>query len=532
MTEMYLSRIGAIGDIVGGFTMMQMIAIGVVLVLALLIGLLIGGIAFYRSGIKRGKKRGIKDAVAIAMKKADERTAAEVERVRREEAEKAAGVVRERDDALALVEREKKDREAAVALADAERKEKEAALALVESLRREKDALTAERDAAVASATENRTALEALQGEVVTARQETEQARTDAERANREREAARTDAEEARTAAEQARTVAEAARTEAEQAREDAERRQREAEEMRAQRDESAARAAEIPERRTDIKLLNKQEILAFAGDLEDHLPASVYERGGGELPDSCRVGICTFLLVYERKGMVKLVLRLDKEKAEALEGRFRLFTPAVYPKGGDWYKWILSSEVTDLGVVTEAIRAAYEYTYASNYDALGEIDVEMANRDENAINDSIVRYKDLPDRDFIVASDAMDGGTAAYRLYGKKEMTYFVRRLAHVYPIAVSESDNELSPNTCKVSGKTFLMIYEKDGVSKLIFRMSESEFASVKEKHPSAEISAFPKAKGYHWYVVYIDESFTGNEDIEAIIKSACAHVHGLRG
>ena len=497
MTEMYLSRIGAIGDIVGGFTMMQMIAIGVVLVLALLIGLLIGGIAFYRSGIKRGKKRGIKDAVAIAMQKADERTAAEVERVRREEAERSAGVVRERD----------------------------AALALVETLRREKDAVIAERDAAVASAAESRTAIEAMQGEVATARQETEQARTDAERANREREAARTEAEQARTDAEQA-------RTDAEQAREDAERRQREAEEMRVQRDESVARAAELPERRTDIKLLNKQEILAFAGDLEDHLPASVYERGGGELPDSCRVGICTFLLVYERKGMVKLVLRLDKEKAESLEGAFRLFTPAVYPKGGDWYKWILSSEVTDLAVVTEAIRAAYEYTYASNYDALGEIDVEMANRDENAINEAIVRYKDLPDRDFIVASEAQDGAGAAYRLYGKREMTYFVRRLAHVYPIAVTESESDLSPNTCKVNGKTFLMIYEKDGVSKMIFRMSESDFASVKEKHPSAEISSFPKAKGYHWYVVFIDESFTGNEDIEAIIKKACAHVHGLRG
>ena len=125
-----------------------------------------------------------------------------------------------------------------------------------------------------------------------------------------------------------------------------------------------------------------------------------------------------------------------------------------------------------------------------------------------------------------------MEGGAAAYRLYGKKEMTDFVRRFAENYPIAVSESDNELSPNTCKVSGKAFLMIYEKDGVSKLIFRMSAADFALVKEKHPSAEISAFPKAKGYHWYVAYIDESFTGNEDIEAIIKTACAHVHGLRG
>ena len=489
MTERSVFLMASITDIVGKFNKKQMIAIGVVLVLAALVGVLIGGIAFYRSGLKKGKKKGVKDAVGIAMKKAEEKTAEEMQRAREEDAQRIAAL----------------------------EKEKAAALSLIETERKEKQAIAAERDAALAASEESKKAMDAMGAEVEKAKQDIMSAKSDAERAALEREQAKTAAEQAKSAAEKA--------------KEDAEAKQREAEELRRQRDESAAKAALLPERRTDITLLNKSEILGFAGDLEDHLPASVYERGGDDLPDSCRVGICTFLLVYERKGMVKLVLRLDKATAAELQSKFTLFTEAVYPKGGDWYKWILSSEVTDLAVVTAAIRAAYDYTYSSNYDASGEIDAKMANRDENMINESIVRYKDLPDRDFIVASDAAEGGSAAYRLYGKAEMTAFAKKLAPAYPVKVTKGEGELSPNTFKVDGKTFLMAYEKDGVAKMIFRLSEEDFAALKAKHATAEISPFPKAKGYHWYVAYIDETFSDNADIEAVITGACAYVHGLR-
>ena len=501
MTSNTLFLMGSVKDFVGKFTKMQMIAIGVVALLAVLLGVLIGGLAFYRSGLKKGKRKGIKDAVGIAMKKAEENNAAAVERARAESAESIAAL--------------EKEKQAAVTLAANERQEKEAAVA--------------ERDAAIAAGEESKKALEELRAEMERTKQESALLRSDAETAKREIVQAKTDAELARIEREKAETDAIKAKQAAEKAKEDAERKKREAEELRLQRDESEAKVARIPERRTNITLLNKPEILGFAGDLEEHLPASVYERGG-ELPDSCRVGICTFLLVYERKGMVKLVLRLDRASAAKLEKSYTLFTKAVYPKGGDWYKWILSSEVTDLAVVTEAIRAAYEYTYSSNYDATGEINVEMANRDENAINEAIVRYKDLPDRDFIVASDAMDGAVA-YRLYGKKQMTDYAKKLAPAYPVKVTKGEGDLAPNTCKVAGKTFLMAYEKDGVAKMIFRLSEEDFAALKAKHSTADVSPFPKAKGYHWYVVYIDETFSANADIEEIIKSACAYVYGLR-
>lgn len=501
MTSSTLFLMGSIQDFVGKFSKMQMIAIGVVALFAVLLGVVIGGLAFYRSGLKKGKRKGIKDAVGIAMKRAEENSADALERAQAESAEKIANLEKEKDAAITLAANE----------------------------RQEKEAIIAERDAALAAGEESKKALEELRAEMERTRQESAILRSDAETAKRETVQAKTDAELARIGREKAETDAEKAKQDAEKAKADAERKKREAEEYRLQRDESEAKVARIPERRTNITLLNKPEILGFAGDLEDHLPANVYERGG-DLPDSCRVGICTFLLVYERKGMVKLVLRLDPEKAAELEKRYTLFTTAVYPKGGDWYKWILSSEVTDLAVVTEAIRSAYEYTYSSNYDKAGEINVEMANRDENAINESIVRYKDLPDRDFIVASDAMEG-SVAYRLYGKKEMTEYAKKLAPAYPVKVTKGEGDLSPNTFKVAGKTFLMAYEKDGVAKMIFRLSEEDFAALKAKHATADISPFPKAKGYHWYVVYIDETFSGNGDIEEIIKGACAYVYDLR-
>ncbi|MCR4726570.1 MAG: hypothetical protein K5753_05065 [Clostridia bacterium] len=293
----------------------------------------------------------------------------------------------------------------------------------------------------------------------------------------------------------------------------------------------AAAAAALQKKKKKKINLLSKKEILDYAAGLDEYLPANIYERGGEDLPDSCRVGICTFMLVYERKGMVKLVLRLHKKTASALQKQFKLFTKAVYPKGGDWYKWILSSEVTDLDLVTAAVRMSYKYVYLINYDEVtNEANVELANKEEVKINEAIVKYSTLADRDFIVASDATEWEEDAYGLYGKAEMSEYARSLSEYYPVSVSENDSPLSPSTFKVKGKTFMMAYEKDGVSKMIFRASDSEFAEIKRNHPKAGVSPFPKASGYKWYAVIVDETFRSNEDIEDIIRTACAHVNDL--
>ena len=314
----------------------------------------------------------------------------------------------------------------------------------------------------------------------------------------------------------------------AEKEKEEAEKAAREAEEqMRALRDSDAI----VKERKKKIELLSKQEILDYAEGLTEYEPTAIYLRGGENLPDSCRVGICTYMLVYERKNMVKLVLRLHRKTAATLERQFKLFSKAVYPKGGDWYRWILSPEVTDLGIVTAAINMAYKYVYLANYGEHGDaLNVNYVNKEENRINEAILKYQDLPDRDFIVAADSAKGANAAYDLYGKKEMSAFCLTLAPEYPVSVAEGSGELAPDTFKVGGKTFLMAYEKDGVAKMVFRVSEEEYAALKRKHPTADVSPFPKAKGYSWYVACVDETFTSDADIEEIIRSACAHVYAL--
>ena len=317
---------------------------------------------------------------------------------------------------------------------------------------------------------------------------------------------------------------AEAMRLEAEKNAREAERSAREAnEQMRLMRERGEAMT--LP-RKSTIDALTKDEILAFANGLDEVIPANVYARGGENLPDSCRVGICTFMLVYERKGTVKLVLRLHKKTASDLKKQYRLFTKAAYPKGGDWYKWILTSEVENTAVVAAAIRMSYKYVYNENYDASGEVNVEYVNKEEAKMNEDILRNKTLLDRDFIVASDA--SGAAAFSLYGKKEMAAFAASLAGTYPVTVQETESETAPSTCKVEDKTFFMAYEKGGVAKMIFRVSEAEFEEIKKLHPKADVSPFPKSSTYKWYVAIVDESFRSNEDIEKIIMKACAHVY----
>ncbi|MBQ9370383.1 MAG: hypothetical protein IJU10_04835 [Clostridia bacterium] len=409
-----------IKEIVGGFTVKQMIAIGIVLGLALVLGFMIGALALYAAGVRKGR----------GQKKISARMLKQMQAEMREESDRA--------------------------LAEADRINQE---------------LLAERETNAAALQETMGLIEHL-----------EQTNRAAEQNVREVE-----------------------------------------EEMRRLKEEGLA----IP-RKEKIEALTRDEILAFASGVEGQAPVSIYERGG-DLPTGCRAGISTFMLVYERNGLVKIVLRLHKKTAADLKKRYKLFDKAAYPKSGDWYKWILTSEVKTLADVEIAIRMSYKYVYRLNYDAeTGEVDAEYVNGEEAKINDEVLRYKDLPDRDFIVASGESE--SAAFSLYGKKGMADFVKSLASEYPVTVSETDSDTAPTTCKVVDKTFLLAYEKDGVSKMIFRVSEEEFDAIKKKHPRAEISSFPSSTLYNWYVTVIDESFRSNDDIEEIIKAACAHVYSL--
>ena len=398
-----------------------------------------------------------------------------------------------------------------------------------------KDAIALAKEKAEEQETGHRQRLleEKQRGEAL--RQQTDAALSAKQAELEQAEKAKAEAEQAALAAEQSKAEAERLAREAELSREETARSLQEAEqaaraaeeEMRALRESDAI----IKERKKKIDLLSKKEILEYAEGLSEYEPTAIYARGGENLPDSCRVGICTYMLVYERKNMVKLVLRLHRKTAAALERQFKLFGKAVYPKGSDWYRWILSPEVTDLGIVTAAINMAYKYVYLSNYGERGDaLNVNFVNKEENLINAAILKYQNLPDRDFIVASDSVEWENASYDLYGKREMSNYCRTLGSTYPIAVSESDSDLSPSTFKVGGKAFMMAYEKDGVAKMVFRVTAEKFEELKRKHPTADVSPFPKAKGYSWYVATIDETFTSNADIEEIIKASCAHVFAL--
>ena len=445
MSVYYGSITDTIKEIVGGFDTKQMIAIGVVALIAILLGFFIGACATYASGVRKGKLSGAKDAIALAKEKAEQQASGHQQELSAKQAE----------------------------LEQAEKAKAEA----------EQAALAAEKSKAEA---------ERLAEEARKSREETARSLEEAEKSKQE-------AEEAARAA---------------------------AEEMRALRESDS-----IKERKKKIDLLSKEEILGYAEGLAEYEPTAIYARGGENLPDSCRVGICTYMLVYERKNMVKLVLRLHKKTAVALEKQFKLFDKAVYPKGDDWYRWILSPEVTDLGIVTAAINMAYKYVYLSNYGERGDaLNVNFVNKEENLINAAILKYQNLPDRDFIVASDAAEWGNASYDLYGKQGMADYCRTLGSTYPVSVTESDGDLAPCTFKVGGKAFMMAYEKDGVARMVFRVPAEQFEELKRKHPTVDVSPFPKAKGYSWYVAYIDETFTSNADIEDIIRSACAHVFAL--
>ncbi|GEM_PF-2682944 len=506
MTNNLCAFIDTFKETVGGFTLNQMIAIGAFGGLTLLLGFFIGAVALYAAGIKKGRRKGEKNSAALAKKKMAESM--------KEEIEKALSAAKEEN---ALLQAQKSEAE-------------EKSAALIE----EKQKAEAEKAALISEKQKAQEEKERLLAEQEKAQEEKERLLAEQEKAKEEREKEILALTQTKEALEKARSEARSANESAEKAQEKIEKlKASEAAAVAAAAAANAGAAAAIlaKERKKKITLLTKKEILDYAAGLDEYLPANVYERGGEDLPDSCRVGICTFMLVYERKNMVKLVLRLHKKTAAALQKQFKLFTKAVYPKGGDWYKWILSQEVTDLNIVTAAVRLAYKYVYLLNYDeATQEVNVDYANKEEVKINEAIVKYQYLADRDYIVASDATEWEEGAYGLYGKKEMASYARSLGETYPVSVSESDNPLSPSTFKVRGKTFMMAYEKDGVSRMIFRASEEEFAAIREKHPKASVSPFPKASGYKWYAAVVDETFRSNEDVEEIIRLSCEYMNDL--
>ena len=70
MSTIYCTFVDTIKGIFGGFGKTQMIAIGAIVLIALLLGFFIGALVLYGVGIKKGKEKGMIQAALMAKRSA------------------------------------------------------------------------------------------------------------------------------------------------------------------------------------------------------------------------------------------------------------------------------------------------------------------------------------------------------------------------------------------------------------------------------------------------------------------------------
>ena len=206
------------------------------------------------------------------------------------------------------------------------------------------------------------------------------------------------------------------------------------------------------------------------------------------------------FAYVYETKGSVMLLAKMDKEYATKLQGTHSQINLSAFPKQKNtWYSLIIDDTYTK-----EEIEAILDELIGETQEAEGI-----------KLKESIALAK---------ANTTTQKFTKAYvceYLKDRKDIELNTREnyTRTGLPLADTHYVEKEGKKIC------FAYIYEIEGSIILLARMNTKYANELKKMHPQVYLSAFPKQKDT-WYSLIIDNTYT-KEEFEKIIEDVIKQV-----
>ncbi|MBQ9145291.1 MAG: hypothetical protein IJX70_02335 [Clostridia bacterium] len=282
-----------------------------------------------------------------------------------------------------------------------------------------------------------------------------------------------------------------------------------------------ASNAARMP-------LINRQVVLSYAKEMRpiaEGLAVEVVGRQKEHYYDRLRVGGYTFALIFGRRKVLKVFLRLHPTTATALSAKAGPLVDKAPEYGPDWYSWI----VTDIDqcdkLLAKALDMSYKYTAVSEFARTSDGSFAAKNA---PYEDILIRTADGYDRHrdpaLVRESNALN---ERYHLeyFSKSDACQYAGTIEGLGSIEATDYIGN-RPAIIKVNGQMFAIIFENCNVVKIIFRADDACLEALRVGHPHVGVSTFPSSGDNIWYYAILDDSFDPTE-CKALLLSACRHV-----
>jgi predicted DNA-binding protein (MmcQ/YjbR family) len=150
-------------------------------------------------------------------------------------------------------------------------------------------------------------------------------------------------------------------------------------------------RANEFKLTRDDVLEYTLHERTLFESDHKRVLPSVLFKKKS-HFCDSLHCGEWCFALMYEKSGSLKLTIRLDEKLAEQIT-KFHTLHRAAFPKGKNWYDFVIDSTFTDKKEVFDILDISFAFVLKRHYneeDGGYTTDDAAARRDSQQIKSAL----------------------------------------------------------------------------------------------------------------------------------------------
>ena len=265
-----------------------------------------------------------------------------------------------------------------------------------------------------------------------------------------------------------------------------------------------------VAENRRRHAMVNRTVVLAYCHIMRPLAPSLPIRIVPAEtVPyDRIKTDEYTFALVFERKKVIKLYLRLHPNTVTALHKKADAYVQPATQLGEDWYSWI----ITDLDgcerLVAKVLDMSYKYASHAIFarDRDGSLRPTVATDYEEKLC-AIANTLDIEaDPDFVATSDALN---QQYHLeyFGRKDACRFVTEEIHGEMIASAQDEVASCAAILKADRHIFAIVFENHSVVKVIFRAPSDYVEELRTTHRYVGHSEFPH-NGLHWYYAILDD------------------------
>lgn len=316
--------------------------------------------------------------------------------------------------------------------------------------------------------------------------------------------------------------------------------RERKALDERAAYIESKKKGADVPLPMSRL-YMTREEIIDYIDDLDSTahpIAASIRFRKKDMLPDIIKCGPWVFALMYEKKGVLKLVLRIDDNTARLLSTMHTGIKKSQSLSGDNWYDAVIDLSYVFKSEVFDLLEKAYLFVSRKyfNYAPAQKLyitDEDEAQKDfinieaEIAANiRTIDAYYDEAIRETIIAQERyrqLYGNV--FRVKRSRLIKYFRKYLPEGAEII--EREQFFRPTSLVYKDKVFALVYQRGGWAKVIIRCSAAYAQKLEKLHPVVYRARFPKGK--NWYCVLLETSFRSTNSAYRVLVNAYKFVKG---